>query len=132
MEVFVARQPIFTKKKEIFAYELLYRNNQENKCTEINGDKATTDVIINSFLNIGIEELSDGKLCFVNFTENLINSKLPTYFQPNEIVVEILESVKLNQNLLDICIELKNMGYQIALDDFVLNKENPFHIYFSN
>ena len=126
MEVFVARQPIFTKKKEIFAYELLYRNNQENKCDEINGDIATTDVIINSFLNIGIEELSNGKLCFVNFTENLLNLKLPTYFQPNEIVVEILESVGLSQNLLDICKELKNMGYKIALDDFVLNKENPY------
>jgi len=126
MEVFVARQPIFTKKKEIFAYELLYRKNHENNCAEINGDIATTDVIINSFLNIGIEELSNGKLCFINFTENLLISRLPTYFQPNEIVVEILESVDLSQNLLEICKELKSMGYKIALDDFVLNKENPY------
>lgn len=126
MEVFVARQPIFTKTKEIFAYELLYRNNNENRFPEINGDVATTDVIINSFINIGINELSNGKPCFINFTEKLLQQSLPTYFQPSEIIVEILETVELNQELLDICKELKGKGYQIALDDFVLNKENPY------
>lgn len=126
MEVFVARQPIFTKTKEIFAYELLYRNNNENRFPEINGDVATTDVIINSFINIGINELSNGKPCFINFTEKLLQQSLPTYFQPSEIIVEILETVELNQELLDICKELKGKGYQIALDDFVLNEENPY------
>ncbi|MFJ7724755.1 EAL and HDOD domain-containing protein [Neobacillus sp. NPDC097160] len=125
MEAFVARQPIFTKRKEIFAYELLYRNNQENKFPEINGDMATTDVIINSFINIGMNELSSGKPCFINFTEKLLQLRLPTYFQPNEIVVEILETVEISQELLDICNELKCKGYQIALDDFVFNRDNP-------
>ncbi|MCM3568495.1 EAL and HDOD domain-containing protein [Neobacillus mesonae] len=126
MEVFVARQPIFTKKREIFAYELLYRNNQENKFPEIDGDMATTDVIINSFINIGINELSNGKPCFINFTEKLLQIKLPAYFKQNEIVVEILETVKIGPELLDICKELKSKGYQIALDDFILDAGNPY------
>lgn len=49
MEVFVARQPIFTRNEEVFGYELLYRNNLENQFPEINGDKATADVLINGF-----------------------------------------------------------------------------------
>lgn len=126
MEVFVARQPIFTEKKEIFAYELLHRDNLENRYPEMNGDEATADVIINSFLNIGIDQLSNGKPCFINFTEKLLNLRLPTYFQPHEIVIEILETVELNQGILDVCHELKGMGYQIALDDFVINKNNPY------
>ncbi|MCJ8009297.1 EAL and HDOD domain-containing protein [Lederbergia wuyishanensis] len=126
MEFFVARQPIFTKSKEIFAYELLYRSSQENIFTDIDGDVATTDVIVNSFINIGIGQLSNGKPCFINFTERLLNIRLPSYFQPNEIVVEILETVEFNQELVDICMELKNQGYKIALDDFVLNKDNPY------
>jgi c-di-GMP-related signal transduction protein len=125
METFVARQPIFTRQKEIFAYELLYRDNLENRFHEVNGDVATTDVIVNSFINIGIDELSNGKPCFVNFTENLLQKRLPTYFQPNEVVVEILETVELTHELLQICKELKDKGYQLALDDFILHKENP-------
>ena len=93
MKVFVARQPIFTTNEDIFAYELLYRSNEVNAFPNINGDQATADVIINSFMNIGIDELSNGKPCFINFTENLLQLKLPTYFKPKDIVVEILENV---------------------------------------
>jgi c-di-GMP-related signal transduction protein len=127
MEVFVARQPIFTKAKDIFAYELLYRNNPDNRFPDINGDIATTDVIINSFINIGIDELSNGKICFINFTENLLKLRLPTYLHPNEVVVEILETVEITPEILNICKELKSKGYQIALDDFVLKKDNPYY-----
>jgi len=126
MEVFVARQPIYTKSKEIYSYELLYRNDNNNRFPNIDGDVATADVIINSFINIGMDELANGKPCFINFTKNLLQSKVPTYFKPNQIVVEILESVALDLTLLDICKELKAQGYKIALDDFVLHLDNPF------
>jgi c-di-GMP-related signal transduction protein len=126
MEVFVAKQPIFTKSKEIYSYELLYRNNNNNGFPNIDGDVATADVIINSFINIGIDELANGKPCFINFTEKLLRSKIPTYFRPNQIVVEILESVAIDLSLLDICKELKAKGYKIALDDFVLQLDNPY------
>ncbi|MGF2616696.1 HDOD domain-containing protein [Rossellomorea vietnamensis] len=126
MEVFVARQPIFNENEEAIAYELLYRNNQENFFPNINGDRATADVIINSFLNIGIDQLSGGKPCFINFTETLLKLKVPTYFRPREIVVEILETVQPSPEIIKTCRELKQLGYKIALDDFVFDKSNPY------
>jgi c-di-GMP-related signal transduction protein len=126
MEVFVARQPIFDLNEEKAAYELLYRHNQVNMFPDIDGDQATADVIINSFLNIGIDSLSSGKPCFINFTENLLRLKVPTYFNPREIVVEILESVEPSREVVEICLELKKLGYKIALDDFIFNESNPF------
>ncbi len=126
MEVFVARQPIYTRHKDIFAYELLYRQSYENKFIEIDGDLATTDVIINSFINIGMDTLTDGRPCFINFTMNLLNSDLPTYLNPREVVVEILETIELTDELVRACKGLKARGYRIALDDFVLETTNPF------
>ncbi len=127
MEVFVARQPIFNKNEDVFGYELLYRSSQEvNAFPNIDGDQATSELIINSFLNIGIERLSNGKPCFINFTENLLKLRLPTYFRPLDIVVEILESVVPNKEIIGICRELKGQGYLIALDDFVLDEMNPY------
>lgn len=125
MEVFVAKQPIFNSNQEVFAYELLYRSSQKNSFPNINGDQATADVIINSYLNIGIEELSNGKPCFINFTEKLLQLNIPTYFGPREIVVEILESVQPTEEIIEICKELKRLGYQIALDDVVVNSDDP-------
>lgn len=76
MKVFVARQPIFNRNRQVVAYELLYRESEENRYSAADGDKATTDLIINSFINIGIEKLTEGKRCFVNFTESLMFSDL--------------------------------------------------------
>ncbi len=126
MEVFVARQPIFNAVGDVIAYELLYRNSEVNSFPKMNGDQATTDVIINSFMNIGIEEITNGKPCFINFTENLLLMGLPTYFPPEVIVVEILETVELSEKLVHICKELKQQGYKIALDDFIFNNNNPY------
>lgn len=123
MKVFVARQPIFNRKGQSVAYELLYRNgDNSNSFPLIDGDEATTDVIINSFLNIGLDELSEGKRCFINFTEGLLKIKLPSYFNPRSIVVEILEDVPISQELIEICTDLKELGYTIALDDFNLQE----------
>ena len=122
MNVFVARQPIFNRGEQSVAYELLYRESEINSFTHIDGDEATADVIINGFFNIGVEELSEGKKCFINFTENLLNLKLPTYFEPESIVVEILEDIPINKELVSICQELKELGYTIALDDFAIQE----------
>ncbi|MCF2650165.1 EAL and HDOD domain-containing protein [Niallia circulans] len=126
MEVFVARQPLFNRMEEVYGYELLYRHNNMNSFPNINGDQATAEVLINSFFNIGIDKLSDGKPCFINFTENLLELRLPTYFQPRDIVIEILESVIPSQKIIDICIELKQLGYKLALDDFIFDKSNLY------
>ncbi|RDI43130.1 EAL and HDOD domain-containing protein [Falsibacillus pallidus] len=127
MEVFVARQPIFNSKEETIAYELLYRRNHQNEFPSINGDQATAEVLINSFLSIGIDKLSNGKPCFINFTQNLLMLKVPAYFRPREIVVEILEDVTPSKSILQICRELKSQGYQIALDDFILYENSEDH-----
>lgn len=125
MKVFVARQPIFDKKGQNVAYELLYRNgDKSNTFPNIDGDEATTDVIVNSFINIGLEELSQGKKCFINFTESLLQMKLPSYFNPSSIVVEILEDVPVTEELVSICRDLKKQGYTIALDDFNVVQNN--------
>lgn len=126
MKGFVGRQPIFNRQEDIFAYELLYRNNDENIFPNIDGDQATADVIINGFVNIGIEELANGKPCFINFTEGLLQLRVPTYFQPNDIVVEILEDVLPGPEIIAICKELKQLGYKIALDDFIYRDNNPY------
>ncbi|MFG6147204.1 EAL and HDOD domain-containing protein [Halobacillus sp. B23F22_1] len=117
MEVFVARQPIVDEHKNVYGYELLYRNSKENTFPQTDGNKATREVLINSFLTIGLERLSQNHPCFINFTEELLMDKVPEYFDPGKLVVEILEDVNWNGDLIKVCRELKEKGFSIALDD---------------
>ncbi|MCD8500639.1 MAG: hypothetical protein LRY71_01860 [Bacillaceae bacterium] len=75
MNIFVARQPILTVNEEVVAYELLYRMSEENRFDHVDGDLATTDLLINSFLGFEEEKLSSGKKLFINFTRNLLFKK---------------------------------------------------------
>lgn len=122
LDIFVARQPIFAKNEHVYAYELLYRNSQQNSLPVVDGDTATLDVLSHSFLTIGIHELAGDKLCFINFTENLLEKEVFSKFPADRIVVEILEDIPITASLLQKLREIKNLGFLIALDDFVLQE----------
>ncbi|WP_042471732.1 EAL and HDOD domain-containing protein [Bacillus ndiopicus] len=123
MEVFVGRQPIFNANKQIIAYELLYRNKSLTAFPMINEDVATIKVLVNSFLHIGAEKVTRGKPVFINFTENLLESTLDQLLESSQVVIEILENVQITPKLIQRVRELKEKGFKIALDDFVLDKE---------
>lgn len=124
MDFFIARQPIFIKNQKVFAYELLYRNSFNNSFSqEIGADEATAQVIINGFNNLGLKNLTNKRPAFVNFTRNLLEKEVATLFPPENIVIEILETVTPDKMVIEKCRKLKKMGYKIALDDFLFHKD---------
>lgn len=123
MDVFLARQPIFDRRQNVNAYEILYRSGMENSYSAIDGDKASKEVIYNTFQIFGIENLTNGKPVFINFTENLINEETATLFSKNHLVVEILETVTPSRRVIENSRALKKRGYRLALDDFIYKPE---------
>lgn len=122
MEVFIGRQPIFNLHEQVVAYELLYRSKNVNAFPMVDSDAATIDVLVNSFLSIGFEEVTKGKPGFVNFTDNLLMSSIHEFLNPSQVVIEILEDVPLTSQLVKRVVELKKYGFQIALDDFIMDE----------
>ncbi|NLW09688.1 MAG: HDOD domain-containing protein [Firmicutes bacterium] len=123
MEVYVARQPVFDSRQQVFAYELLFRHGLENCYPGVDGDLATARVITDSFMLLGIDTLTNGKPAFINFTANMIKNEIPTIFPPDLIGVEILEDIELDEDILYACQKLKNSRYLLVLDDFALSGE---------
>lgn len=123
MNQFIARQPIFTVHKKIYAYELLYRGAAGIVDQDLDGNRATASVLSSSFLTKNIDDISSHRPCFINFTQDLIERDLPSIFPANKIVVEILEDVQPTQKVVAVCQALHNSGYTIALDDFIYDKK---------
>jgi EAL and modified HD-GYP domain-containing signal transduction protein len=121
MEIYVARQPIFDKKRKVFAYELLFRHSMENFMPKIDGDCATSSVLSSSFLNLGLDSLTGGRNVFINFTKNLILERIPMMFPTKDTVVEILENIEPTEDVLEALCFLKKKGYRLALDDYVFD-----------
>jgi len=119
MEVFIARQAIFAKKLNVYAYELLFRTSLENVYASLDGDRATASVITDSFLTIGLDSLTRSKRAFINFTKKMLLDDTATILPRDLLVVEILENIEPDADIIDACTRLKKAGYTLALDDFV-------------
>ena len=119
MNVYMARQPIFDCNDDVYAYELLYRNNgDENAYNGISGDESTAYVITNAFFGLDVKNVIGGAKAFINFTGNLIKRGVPKMISPEILVVEVLENQLADEEILDAVQDLKERGYMIALDDF--------------
>jgi EAL and modified HD-GYP domain-containing signal transduction protein len=125
-DVYVGRQPIFDKNLKVFAYELLYRSRTHSNpaAAGITGDQATTEIIVNGFMEIGLDRLVGHKLAAINLTENFLlgDNKLP--FSPKQVILEILEDVRVTPELVEAVSRLSKSGYIIALDDYIFNPEH--------
>ncbi|MBW1705109.1 MAG: HDOD domain-containing protein [Deltaproteobacteria bacterium] len=123
MDVYVARQPIFNKRKRIYGYELLFRDGMVNAFPDVDGDAATSRVLSTSFLSNGIERITGRRKAFVNFTEKMITEKIPAMFPKKTIMVEILEDIEPNAAVVTACRGLAEQGYNLVLDDFIFKPE---------
>ncbi|MCO4800020.1 MAG: HDOD domain-containing protein [Colwelliaceae bacterium] len=119
MYFYAARQPILDKEKNLFAYELLFRDSIDNVFPDIDGDEATSKMVEASKFNLGISEFTGNKPAFINFTLETISKGYPEMLTPDEVVVEILETVKPGKKLLSFCKDLCEKGYTLALDDYI-------------
>ena len=115
---YLARQPILTRARDLFGYELLFRNGIQDSCEGLELEFASTSLLDTSFL-IGLEKISAGHKIFINCPRDFLLRGYISLFPPDSVVVEILESVKPDREVIEVCRGLKQAGYKIALDDYV-------------
>jgi c-di-GMP-related signal transduction protein len=133
MEVFVARQAIFDRENQVYAYELLYRSDEiTNQFDGTEPASATAQVVANSLLSVGVENMLSGKKAFVNFDRTLLIGGFQAILPPDSLVIEILETVEPDSDVLDACGKLTREGYSIALDDFVADARGEAFTRFAN
>lgn len=118
MYFYAARQPILDANKNLYGYELLFRDSIDNVFPEVDGDEATSKMIEASKFNMGISEFTSNKPAFINFTLETLQQGYPEMLTNEEVVIEILETVKPGKKLLNTCKDLHSKGYRIALDDY--------------
>lgn len=123
MDQLIARQPILDINKRLYGYELLYRGVPGKLLGQVSGEQATASLLSSAFLTGDIEVISNNRLCFINFTQELLENNLPFSFPKTKVVVEILENVEPTPQVINVCRRLKENGYTLALDDFVYNRK---------
>lgn len=117
MYSYVARQPILNIKQQLVAYELLFRDGKSNHFPDICPDQATSNILTNNHLTMGIEQVTGEFTAYINFHADSLIRNFPSFLDPKKIVIEVLEDVPISNELLTACQKLKSKGYKLALDD---------------
>ncbi len=117
-QFFIARQPIYNHKLDVHGYELLFRAGDSNHAEFTDGEQATSQLLVNALMEIGLPQLVGNQPAFINLTERFIVEGLPSAMAPEQVVLEVLEDVLPGPELLAALHRLKQDGYTIALDDF--------------
>jgi EAL and modified HD-GYP domain-containing signal transduction protein len=127
MFAFIARQPILDRNKEVFAYELFFRDGKNNCYPDVERDEATSKLIAKNYQTLRLDDISCSKKSFINFQSETLMNGLPTSLDRDNVVVELIAGKSDVSSLLNMCKHVKNMGYKVALEDCDLKpKWNEF------
>ena len=125
-DIFVGRQPIYNQNLDVYGYELLFRNSENNAASfgELTADAATSTIIANSFLEFGLETLVGKQLAFINLTEKFFLEEDALPISPEQVILEILEDIPVTPELVAAVKRLSAQGFTIALDDYIYNSDH--------
>ena len=116
--MYIARQPIFKVNRDVYGYELLFRAKKESVAYDGLSATSATASVISGLMEEGFSTIVDNKRAFINFNEELLTSDVLELINKDSLVIELLETVKVNESIKSRMRELKRAGYEIALDDF--------------
>jgi c-di-GMP-related signal transduction protein len=123
-DVFLGRQPILNRQRHVVAYELLFRSSADQAEARIIDDALATACVVNgAFRKIGIRTVVGESQAFVNLDAEWLLSGEVEKLPKDKVVLEILETVDIDEQIVQRCRALKTIGYRLALDDFVRYSE---------
>ena len=121
MFAFVARQPILTCQKDVYAYELQFRDGKAGTYPE--PASANVKALTEQFNPLGLDDLSGEKTSFISFSPDIVISRFPTTLNPEQVVVQLTGLTSLPPGLPEALKHIKQLGFKLALDDPMMRNQ---------
>ncbi|MBP6019092.1 MAG: EAL domain-containing protein [Burkholderiaceae bacterium] len=115
---FLARQPIVNREQALVAYELLFRRAAQDTVCHSNNREATASVIAHA-IEIGLSKVVGSSQAYLNIDQRSIMADFISLLPANQVVLEILETVRITPELVQRMSHLLGAGFTFALDDVV-------------
>ncbi|ODU05623.1 MAG: diguanylate phosphodiesterase [Thiobacillus sp. SCN 63-1177] len=120
--IFLARQPILDRNQRIVAYELLFRAGHTSGAAVTDDMQATASVIHHAFSEMGVQTVLGAQLGFINVSTDMLLSDMIELLPRAQVVLELLETIRVDDGIVERCRALKQRGFTLALDDFVFDE----------
>jgi EAL and modified HD-GYP domain-containing signal transduction protein len=120
--VYLGRQPIIDEESNLYAYEVLYRNNE--KQSSIDSDRYASASVVSSVLNkFGTRNLLGDRRAFVKVDDKFLLNDMIFSIPKEFFIFALLESVEITPRVKERMTELAKEGYLLAVNDVVLTSQ---------
>jgi EAL and modified HD-GYP domain-containing signal transduction protein len=120
--VLVSRQPIFRADMNEIGYELLFSDDETDTSLSSDGTQTTSNILANTFMDIGLDQVVGNRFAFINFDRNFILSNYCDSLPQERVVLELPKTVEPDTEIIKKLERLRAAGYRIALDGSLCTK----------
>ncbi len=120
MQTYIVKQPVHDRENNLFAYEILYRENTDAEQVD-SDDAIAANAIENLLPKLSDQDFFEGKNVLLTFTEPLLQKGIPNIFDSNTLILELDYEVLLNSEALGLIKRYKEQGYRVSLKEFQFN-----------
>lgn len=122
-QIYIGRQPILDRQGNLVAFELLFRSGREKDAHVDDDVIATATVISNVFSSLDLNDVLGSHKGFLNLDAFLLKSDTIELLPRDRVVFELLETIRIDPDIIARCKQLKSRGFTLALDDFLTFSE---------
>ena len=114
LDALISRRPVFDVGGNVFAYELRFRT------AELDGEKLVVcgSEPTNKLFDVDVQRLVGKTRALVEFNEEMLKARLPLAFSPDILIVGVRKDLLEIHEIMEICSDLKERGFMIALKNF--------------
>jgi len=120
--IYLGRQPILDADSKLVSYEILYREGHQQKGGVSN--RYVSSAVINAVLNkFSTDEILGTRKAFVKVDEKFLMNDL-IFTIPSKFFIFSIVHVEVNEKVIERFEQLKEHGYELAVNDIALNEES--------
>jgi EAL and modified HD-GYP domain-containing signal transduction protein len=122
-DIYLARQPVFDKNMNRWAYELLYRDRKLAK-NAVFLDELQATLKVLAGLPLCLDLTDEKKILIINFPSKAVIKQIQMIYPSQTTVVQLTGTIDQENELIEAIKKLKEQGYQFSFDNF---ENNPDH-----
>lgn len=119
----IGRLPVLDKNGEIYAYELIFRDEKRKSVQSLSSRHVTARVVSDLFNTFGIEKAIDSKRALLNVDEAVLYDESLEWIPPHHIIFDLNKTIPVDRRTIERVTELKEKGYAFAIDEMDLSDD---------
>ena len=116
----ISKQKIFDNRNLVYAYELVFKDSQNEGTLGLsNNVKETAQLIMSSITSKELDKLLGRKtMAFINVDENTLLKGILDVLDKDRFIINILDNIILSDKVISKIIQYKKRGFKLSIEQF--------------